>query len=260
MTKKSIGIFGDSYTTMTSHNAIVNKKSVIWPYVLSKEYQITNYGQPGNSIYRCYKDYMHFGSRHDHNIMVIPTRSRFYSAFLKNHPIKDLVDVENWYSNYQSVLLYEKKIRNRNPEDADKYAKIFNSLKTFYEQWADMEFFETVNDALASKIKTFENLWTIEVQPTDKTQIGLEYISNWELSIINKLSPDADLYVNNALKDKKFLRDDRNCHLTESNNIILGKIVLDAVKNNKPIELKIQDFVPPSGDAASYFKWIDLDD
>lgn len=256
-TKKSIGVFGDSYTTKTLHNTIVNNDSVIWPFMLDREFDVTNYGQPGNSVYGCYKDYMYFGNRHDYNIIVIPLRTRFYSSRLNASEIRTLVDFENWYANYPSVLIYEKKIKNKNLENADNYFKIFDSLKTYYEQWEDEEFLSTVNDALVDRIKTFQNVWTIEVQPLDKNQIGLFDISRWELEIINQFT-DTDLYINNPMQDKKFLRDNRNCHLTEENNIALGKIVLDAVKNNKPVELKMENFVRPTAKAASYFEWIDL--
>lgn len=256
--KKSLGIFGDSYASPTLHNLITKTKEqigVIWPHVLDQEFQVHNYARPGNSIYKCYIDFIEFGNRHDHNVMIIPLRDRFYSSFLDDSEISRIFDFENWYSNYQNILFYKDNIKQRNPSNIDKHLKIFDSLEVYYEFWKDDEFLKTVNAALADKLKTFNNLTTVEVESSDTT-IGLKDISDWEFEIIKLQSGNLKPYVKDIAEKKKFLRDNRNCHLTEENNVILGKIILDAVKNNKKIELKIKDFAQPTESASSYFEWI----
>jgi hypothetical protein len=254
--KKTIGIFGDSYATATLLNIANRSPIIIWPHELDRLFKVVNYGLPGNSVYRCYKDYLEYGSQHDYNIMIIPIRDRFYSSYLHYSDISRVVDFENWYSNYSSLLMYQRALINSDDPNKERHLKIFDSIKTYYELWKDDNFLNVVNGALVDKIKSIDNLLTIEVKPEDPNQLGLMDISNWEIEFIKKQMPEVfenqnEIVNNNGL----FLRDNRNCHLTPENNVILGRIIVDAIKTKTKIELKIEDFVPPPP-GPKYFEWV----
>lgn len=252
MNKKSVGIFGDSYSTVTL--AADKFTSKTWVDVLAEEYDVVNYGRPGNSVYKCYKDFVEKGNKHDYNVMTVPTADRFYSAALHKSDISKILKFENWYSNYSNVLLFKDIIESKKMDNNDRYMKIFESLRVYYEHWKDDDFLNTVNEALADKLKTYSNLLIIEVKPKD--QFGLWHLSNWELDVIKQ---SKNLLSKIDHRNKKHVRDDRNCHLSEENNIILGKLVLDAIKNNKKIELKQEDFVVPTKNVDQYLKWASYD-
>jgi hypothetical protein len=249
MSKKSVGIFGDSYATVTMTAGPFTSK--IWADVLAEEYEVVNYGRPGNSVYKCYKDFIEHGSKHDYNVMTVPTLDRFYSSALHNSSISEILNFENWYANYSNIILFGDIIKNK--DVSDQSLKIFESLKTYYEYWKDDDFLSTVNDALVDKLKNCSNLLLIEVKPKD--HFGLWNLSIWEIDVtrVNTSHNPVDA------KNKRYLRDERNCHLSEENNIILGRIILDAIKNNKKIELKLEDFVIPTKNIDQYMKWVEYE-
>jgi|LauGreDrversion4_2_1035121.scaffolds.fasta_scaffold74546_2 hypothetical protein len=257
MSKKTIGIYGDSYCSVMNPEYGEN----FWVTHLKEFYDVTNYGHPGNSIYKCYRDYMENYQKHDINVMVIPTIDRFYSSYLENSDIAKTLSNKNWYTHYSNVLLHENTYKNKfNRPDSDFNLKIFDSVRLYFEFWKDDDYVNTVNLLLVEKIKTFKNLITIDVTSSDSDHIGLRDVSIWEL---NNMAGYHEQYIFKGtppgyedIENKKFVKDKRICHLTEENNMVLTTIVQDAIKNNvKEIKLKIQDFVAPTKNVNYYIGW-----
>ena len=257
----NIGIYGDSYSNVMHPN--FNKNKNFWADDLKKYHDVTNYGNPGNSIYNCYVDYMENNHKHDINIMVIPTVDRFYSEYLENSDIAKKMSNKNWYTHYTNVLFYKNTYKNKfNPAANDFNLNIFDSVKLYFEYWKDDQYINTVNLLLAEKIKTFENIITIDVISSDSDYIGLKDLSGWELSnapgYAERYIANKTLVGHEDVENRKFLRDVRNCHLTEENNSVLLNIVQNAINNNiKEIKLKIQDFIKPTKDVDNYLEWTD---
>jgi hypothetical protein len=257
MNKKSVGIYGDSYCSVMDP---IGEKN-FWVNYLKDTYEITNYGHPGNSIYNCYIDYIENCHKHEINLMVIPTTERFYSSHLENSDIAKKMSNKNWYTHYPNVIFYKNAYKNKfNPEDTDFNLQIFDSVGFYFEFWRDEQYVNTVNLLLAEKIKTFENLITIDVKSPESGYVGLQDLSIWE---INNMSGYHEKYVSKKIlighedaENKKFLRDNRICHLTEENNLVLSTIVRHAIENNiKDIKLKIEDFVATFKDIDNYIGW-----
>jgi hypothetical protein len=259
MSKKTIGVYGDSYCSVMNPDAEQN----FWVNYLRDFYDITNYGYPGNSIYSCYTDYMKNYQKHDINLMVIPTVDRFYSAYLENSDIAKTMSNKNWYTHYLNVLFYKNKYKNKfNTEDTDFNLQIFDSLRLYFEFWKDDDYVNTVHLLLVEKIKTFENLITIDAKSSDLDYIGLQDLAIWEL---NNMPGYQEQYISKGtpigyedVANKRFVRDNRICHLTVENNMILANIVCNAIENNiKEIKLKMQDFVALSKNVDNYIGWMD---
>ena len=201
--------------------------------------------------------------KHDINIMVIPTVDRFYSEYLENSDIAKKMSNKNWYTHYTNVLFYKNTYKNKfNPAANDFNLNIFDSVKLYFEYWKDDQYINTVNLLLAEKIKTFENIITIDVISSDSDYIGLKDLSGWELSnapgYAERYIANKTLVGHEDVENRKFLRDVRNCHLTEENNSVLLNIVQNAINNNiKEIKLKIQDFIKPTKDVDNYLEWTD---
>ena len=259
MSKKTIGVYGDSYCSVMNPDSEQN----FWVNYLKEFYDVTNYGHPGNSIYKCYANYMENYRKHDINIMVIPTVDRFYSSYLENSDIAKTLSNKNWYTQYSNVLLHENIYKDKfNLLDSDFNLKIFDSVRLYFEYWKDDDYVNTVNLLLAEKIKTFKNLITIDVISYDVDYIGLQDLSIWEIKnmtgyneqFISKGTPIGHEDVEN----KKFVKDKRICHLTEENNLVLSTIVQKAIENNiMEIKLKKQDFITPFKDINNYIEWTD---
>jgi len=260
---KSIGIYGDSYCSVM--NPELNPEATLdfWSNNLKKFYSVINYGQPGNSIYNCYINYMENHYKHDINIMAIPTADRFYSSYLEESDIATKMSNKNWYTHYANILLHRNIYKNKfSPAAGDFNLSIFDSVKLYFEYWKDNQYVNTVNLLLAEKIKTFENLITIDVISTDPDYIGLQDLSIWELA--NMPGYKEQFILKNTpigyedTKNKKFVKDKRICHLTEENNLVLSTIVRHAIENNiKEIKLKIEDFIIPSKEINNYIEWTD---
>jgi hypothetical protein len=259
MNKKTIGVYGDSYCSVMNPNVEQN----FWVNYLKEYYDVTNYGHPGNSIYKCYADYMENYQKNDINIMIIPTTDRFYSSYLENSDISKTLSNKNWYTHYSNVLLHENTYKDKfNPTGTDFNLKLFDSVRLYFEFWKDDDYVNTVNLLLVEKIKSFKNLITIDVKSSDPGYIGLQDITIWEL---NNMPGYHEQYIFKGTpagyedtENKRFIRDNRICHLTEENNMVLTTIVRNAIENNiKEIKLKIQDFVAPAKNVDNYIGWMD---
>jgi hypothetical protein len=257
----NIGIYGDSYSNVMHPN--FNNAKNFWADDLKKYHNVTNYGKPGNSIYNCYVDYMENNHKHEINIMVIPVSDRFYSEYLENSDIAKKMSNKNWYTHYSNVLFYKNSYKHKfNPSDTDFNLQLFDSVRLYFEFWKDIQYVNTVNLLLAEKIKTFKNLITIDVVSSDPDYIGLQYLSGWELTnapgYIERYISNNTQAGHEDVENRKFLKDVRNCHLTEENNSVLLNIVQHAINNNiKEIKLKIQDFIAPTKDVDNYLEWTD---
>jgi len=253
MSKLSIGIHADSY-------AVRLHDDFIWCDLLKNQYDIINYAKSGNSVYQVYRSLLEHENKHDLNIVIIPTYDRFYSKYLYNSKISQIVKENNWFTFYQNVLFYEKMLDRKN-QLKDENLDIINSLKVYYRLWADFEYLNDVNMALADKIKNKPKVITIEVKSSDPNNLGLMDISKWDL---NNLPGVRESFFNEGgamagldKKKKRWLADDRSCHLSEDNNICLGKVVVNAIeKNMKEIKLSLDDFIVPTKSAENYLKWV----
>lgn len=75
---KSIGVYGDSFAG--AHTS-TNHKETHWSFLLANYYNtnITNYSEPGSSIYFSYKEFLKHYDKHDLNIFCVTEYTRYHS-------------------------------------------------------------------------------------------------------------------------------------------------------------------------------------
>jgi hypothetical protein len=251
LNKPSIGIYGDSYANLNLEQGNAGS----WLEILEKEFEIHNYGYPGNSVYKCYDDCMKNFNKHDHNIFIITTSSRFYSNYLENFNLGEFSsNFKNWYNIYGSISIIENKLkRYGKPGENSHILDIVNSVKLYHEVWQDMEMFEDIKNALVDQLEAKVNNILFINTMSKNDNIGICDISCWELEQVG-FDPKSLNVIN---KDNNtFCRDIRKNHLSLENNIILGNKIYKALKENtKELKVSYDDFVKPVNDISHYIDW-----
>lgn len=251
MSKLSIGVYGDSYANFNLDRGY----SGSWLNILEEEFEIYNYAYPGNSVYKCYSDFMENSNRHDYNIFIIPTPYRFYSNYLENFNLGEFsFNFKNWYNIEGSISMIETRLKTLGKEGENNHLKdIINSLKMYYAFWKDLKMFDDIKAAFIDQLKAKANNILFIDTMSENNVIGLCDISCWELEQLGfdiKVLNDIDRVNNTFCKDK------RKNHLSEENNIILGNKIYKAIKENiKDLSLSYTDFVKPKNDISHYIEW-----
>lgn len=262
MNKKSIGIYGDSFANFNNTSLDLGPS---WTELLNTKYQVTNYALPGKSPYACYSDYIKNRSSHDYNIFVSPSLTRTHSARLSNL-FKDTAKINysdpSWYIGLSSVsamddLLQKLIAENPNNSKLIKKLEIVQSVKYFYETWADFKYIIATNKALVNTIKSEENTLFIEADPEIQ---GLHDLCIWELMQLgyqNKYLDNGQQLGSVNFNTGQILGDTRKNHLSDENNVVLFKKVSACIDNNKTGELIIdcKEFLSPAGPIEKYLKW-----
>jgi hypothetical protein len=251
MNKKTIGVYGDSY----ANYGIAGKS---WVDLLEGNYTVTNFGFPGNSLYHCYKTILSNQKNYDYNIFIVPVGRRFFSRRLSKllieNPPRSFI---NWYNNISSIEANRISVENNKKlySDPDRILKIIDSVYTYWTEWKDDEFDETMHTLMLDDIKKINNTLLINTDSND-SNLGLLGISMWEIDQLGFSEKYPDMF-GSIDKDKALaLRDLRKNHLSDENNFILYEKILDAInKNNHEVNLSLSDFVKPSKDLEFYVGW-----
>jgi len=252
MNKKTIGVYGDSFANYENYDYLGKS----WVELLEREYTVTNFGHPGNSMYQCYKTILSNHEQYDYNIFLIPSAGRFFSKRLDSLLDKSTTPFNNWYNNLPSIEAAKLMINNnkKSYDNADRILKIIDSVHTYWTEWKDSEFDEAMNNLMIDNIKKFNNSLLINTH-TINNNLGLIDISMWELDQLGF----SEKYPNHfgTINETKSLslRDSRKNHLSEENNFKLYEKILDAINSNLDVTLSLNDFVKPSKDIEYYVRW-----
>jgi len=257
MSKLSIGVYGDSFASMN----LDIEGSFSWIDQLRTIHDVSNYGECGNSISKCYRTYLKNHEFHDYNIFIIPAQNRFYSEKLY-HLLEDSHTIKNWFATIGSLDSARINVEvGTSPSKLNKL-KIIQSVRIALLEWLDYEFLKEINDLLIDKISNDKNLILVNTNPT-KNGVSLTAVSFRELEEVGYKEKylDKGLYLNVFDNEKKLLLSDSRCnHLSEENNLIFGNILLSAISNNYSGELELshKDFVKPSKPLEHYLKWTSI--
>lgn len=237
-----LAIFGDSFGIAnhrrTDHN-------MCWVDLLKNKYQVDNFSVSGSSIFYSYQMFKQHYKKYDKCIFLVTIANRIWTS----HIYKELekigeshlshvnnLDLLKKHSEYLERFYSENRIINETFKTALNYYT--------YLQNAELDIF-TAAGLLYEIKKLHPNLLLISTLPSyAKDKIHFNYLS----SIVGHFGflRDITLYENQSLGFddwdsfdsfvvKQNLYDARHCHISDENNLVLGKEILkwlDTMKVN----------------------------
>ena len=210
-----IAIYGDSFADPTWNSN--SYKS--WPELLAESHDVTNFAEAGGSLWWSYYQLKQINKNFDYNIFVGTIYSRIYIEDLNKH----------LSANSNSWPIVENKVNL-----GCLYFKHFFSHERDYH----------LCQLMIKDILTFNN--TIYI-PAFKESIPEQ---NMQLCPLNKFSALEEKHF----KLKKYSFDQRKCHLTKENNLVIYNKIIDAISNkSKTLELSEIDYKTPTDNVDLYF-------
>jgi hypothetical protein len=188
-----------------------------WPELLSSNFSVTNFSKSGSSLWYSYDQLKKHIADFDICIMVATVYGRFY---LENLDVHLNINRNSWPT------------KNN-----------VNLGKVYYEDFFSVDREKAFNDFMIKDILSLDNIVFIPafeecvIAPGD---ISLNHYSSAELlhyGVLDYQGPD-----------------DRKCHLTKENNLVIYKKILESIENNlRSIDISMDTFVPPSEPFNFYF-------
>lgn len=213
MSKKRIGIFGDSFSDPTWNSNVY----LSWPELLAQNYTITNFSKNGSSLWYSYQKLKTHRSEFDICIVVATVYGRFYLESSDTHLN---INRNTW------------PIKNN-----------VNLGKLYYEEFFSLEREKVFHDFMIQDILNLDN--TIFIPAFEECvvasgDISLNHYSNAELhhyGVLNYQGPD----------DRKCHLS------KEHNLVIYKKILTAIDSNLTSIDMSMDEFVPPTEPFNFYF-------
>lgn len=239
-----VAIYGDSF-------ACINTKwdvgldnfhlGLSWVEILEREgYEITNFAKFGTAFMFSYENFLKEHKNYDLNIFVLTAPQRTYVKALDGIKLFGHTWADSEYKRVEQLPFYPKK---------DIHLEILKSVKTYLELWIDQEMVTHTQHVLVN------NLWNLApdtiVIPAfsdsmSQTVINLFYAAKYELKLVNEEEYKKF--------DFGYLDCRRKCHLSNENNMILGKKVLDAIVNKqKIVTLHIDELTKPANNDFYFY-------
>lgn len=232
-----IGIFGDSY----ANHYVGNTPEKSWVNYLEDKYNITNYAEPGSSLYFSVEKFLEHHEKYDKIIFCITDRERIYlpeySCFL--HKTKQgLKKSRHLQFNFLDSFADRIKKYNSSISNTNHTLKIIQIAKDYYEHVYNDDANNLFYKLMIKEIKSLR---------TD----GLFFDENlWQISRL-----ELEHYQIEKILGKKWYEthtDYRSCHLTETNNLNLFNVVDGWLQN---LNFEISNlFKPPIEPLERYFR------
>jgi hypothetical protein len=237
MTK--IAIFGDSFADENHSN--LDEKS--WIDILRDNgLEVHNFSLSGTSLMWSYQKYLNF-KKSDQNETIDKI------IFLFTEPNRMTTQYKNKIITITHPDMFDDVIKNNNDFN-QKDIEILQNFKNYYIYFHNEEEAKIINNLIKRDILSDSRV--IYSEPFDrnlpKGQISLYNVASIELDVLTGLSEDDGYkFMNKCI-------DNRKCHMSEPNNVMVGKKFLDAIFYNKQtIEIFLNDFVQPFNKAKQYF-------
>lgn len=188
-----------------------------WPELLADNFKVTNFSKSGSSLWYSYQKLKNHYAEFDTCIFVATVYGRFYIESLDHHLN---INTNTW------------PIKNG-----------VNLGNVYYKEFFSFDRDVTFHNFMINDILAMPNIIFIpayEECMINNECISLNHFSNAELhhyGVLNYQGPD-----------------DRKCHLSKENNLVIHKKVLHAIatkENTIPISMK--DFVEPADSFNFYF-------
>jgi hypothetical protein len=234
-----IAIFGDSFADENHSN--LDEKS--WVDVIRDDgIEIHNFSSSGTSLMWSYQKYLNFKKSHQNE-----TIDKI--IFLFTEPNRITTQYKNKRITITNTDVFDDFVKNNKYLDK-KDIEILQSFKNYYIYFHNEEEAKIINDLIKRDILSDSRVIHLEPSTRNlpKEQISLYNIACLELEILTGLSG------NDGYKFMNKCTDNRKCHMSEPNNIMVGKKFLEAIYHNKQtIEIFSNDFVQPFNKVKQYF-------
>jgi hypothetical protein len=188
-----------------------------WPELLASEYSVSNFSKSGSSLWYSYQKLKKHNTEFDVCIFVATVYGRFY---LENLDIHLNINRNTWPVKHN-----------------------VNLGKLYYEEFFSFDREVSFHNFMIADILNMPNVIFIpayEECMLGKDCISLNHFANAELhhyGVLNYQGPD-----------------DRKCHLSKENNILVYNKILNAIKSKeRTIPLSMDEFIVPSDVFNFYF-------
>lgn len=233
-----IGVYGDSFscinTKWDTSKALNSHLGISWVEFLENAgHEITNFAESGTAFMFSYEHFLKNHRNFDINIFVVTNPQRVYVKELDGIKIFDWEWAESEYRRIKKLPFYPKK---------DLHLEIIDSVRVYMKSWIDWEMVTHVQHVLVN------NLWNLApntlVIPAFEdsmmqTTVNLNSAAKYELKFV-----DEKEHKN---FDFGWLDCKRKCHFSNENNIVLGQLILDAIKKqDKILEFSLDKLVKPA--------------
>lgn len=246
-----IGIFGDSWAkTIASPENKKNHDGYAWWEILSKKYEVTNFGVPGSSVYFSYEEFNTHHSQFNKVIFLAtePGRLTFEIGSEIKNPL--LAPIFKRHCNAYATADYYSKVFNdsRFPEDSAR----INAAKEYFLWILNRKEQNEYKQLMLDKIKTVRPD-ALVIQPAESWN-SIEHklipclldISNIEVEYFGKGSFQE--LMNQGYSDA------RPCHLTREDNKMFADKICNWIENQTIPIFSKEDFIPPVDNIEIYFE------
>jgi hypothetical protein len=233
----NIAIFGDSYGD--DNFSSLKEKSWI-DFLKSQRYTIHNFSSSGTSVYWSYNKYLKF------------KESKLYKSTDK---IIFLFTGENRLT----VDVLGKEIRLNSPFSCEGYLKykedltemqirLINSLNDYFVFIKDLDESKAFCKLMKKEILLDDKVYYTDVfnKSSDPDEVCLFDISSSEVKYLVGIDNNVEFYKNH--------KDNRKCHMSEPNNLMVGQKILNALlSGQKKFKFYRTDILLPYSKINEYF-------
>jgi len=222
-----IGIFGCSYADENSSRLPeINDNGRSWSSVLrDRNYNITNYGASGSSVYYSYNLFKQYSQLYDKIIFVVTSAQRITIRDPKEE--KNFLYLTSWSTITEQISQYMKKIG------------VYEAVKLYFEYIYNDEEANDYRDLIINFLSSQPNILVLDIKDLLK-------ISRKDYDFYKKL-------LNEDIHNMHKFIDNRYNHINNENNIILANLIEEWIESGN-FNFSFDKFVNPKlDDYKKYF-------
>lgn len=212
-----VAIFGDSF----AKHSMFENKTLAWWEILSREFDITNYGEPGSCLFYSVELFIKRQSFYDKIIFLTTGAGRImipkHQVFVDRGKI-----ILNLTSLTAEIYLKENSVPSK--------TEFFKAAMNYFLYIQNKQYDEYVHNLMKQDIK---NIRPDGLFIDSLTEVGKVYEMENKHYGIDK---NTAHFIYNDI---------RHCHMTEENNIVFANIIKDWLLGNT-FEFSLDKFVIPS--------------
>lgn len=238
-----IGVHGDSFAAAKQHNQ--HEKS--WfEYIGEQGHDVTTFGKNAGSLFHSMKQFLKTQHIFDLNIFVITSPHRF---IIPQH-FDELPDKWRYVAGLYNT---ETMINDAKHEKAPtEVIDILTAAQQYIVHIQDIEYDKYIHNLMTAEISRIRpDTMLIPCFTSSMDDLG----GNIPLLTINE-EENKSLGKNWNREWERLIRsqvDLRRCHMTQENNIMLAKKILNSIETGNKLTLRVEDVVIPKESIIKYF-------
>jgi hypothetical protein len=222
-----IGIFGDSFAADNKMNPTNS-----WVDILRNDHEIENHSLPSTNLYYSILKIKEHYKKYEKIIFVVTQPSRIKISDSVPCPDPTRRYVAHWPN-----IKYLINDANRNNIHDGPLIDAYNTALNYYKYIQDNVYDEYIHKLMLDDIvRMSSNIMLIPAFP--------DSIPGKQVCSLIKIREKENLAWGYGYFIPTDFNDERNCHLTEENNLILARKILDSI-NSDFLDLNLDDFVTP---------------